>query len=215
MNLLSCRSAGVFMILFVLCLGCARPLLRPSRTSFYEFTVPNSRAEVFDAALMVAQDLNLNVMVLEKESGLIRFGSAVLTADQLDIYCQYPYVHPRSGESVQTYARWNQRAAFSVRGNVSLTVLVSETPGSATGVSVRGNWTATGGIEAYTVNSKGVFEEQFKQSLLVELANPTRGRQSTDDSVEERLQELERLRDDGLIDPADYDRKRGEILQDL
>jgi hypothetical protein len=44
------------------------------------FSVDGDREAVFDAALRASHGLNLNVAVLEKESGLIRFDSATLTA---------------------------------------------------------------------------------------------------------------------------------------
>ena len=44
------------------------------------FSVDGDREAVFGAALRASHGLNLNVAVLEKESGLIRFDSVTLTA---------------------------------------------------------------------------------------------------------------------------------------
>ena len=73
--------------------------------SFADFSFSQSRDQVFDLALAVAQRLNLNVAVLEKSSGLLRFESAVLSADQLDKYCVYPY-KPGQYQSTSRYFRW-------------------------------------------------------------------------------------------------------------
>jgi hypothetical protein len=67
-------------------------------------------------------------------------------------------------------------------------------------------------LEVYKVTSRQTFEAAFREALLDELsaaggAHP--------DSTEQRLQELDQLRDRGLINKDDYDRKRRELLRTL
>jgi hypothetical protein len=106
------RRFGVVVIVAMLSLvGCAvRGELRPGRTQIHSFSVERSRSEVFDAALSLAQQLNLDVAVLEKQSGLIRFENAALTAAQLDRYIEYPYVKPGTSVPLQTFQQWYARA---------------------------------------------------------------------------------------------------------
>ena len=138
--------------------------------SFADFSFSKPRDYVFDAALAVAQRLNLNVAVLEKSSGLLRFESAVLSADQLDSYCVYPYNRSNTGQPVDTFSGWNRRSLAiangggPVSGTVSLTVLLSEKP-EGTSVNVRAAFTAANSTERYSVNSKQVLEGNFREAL--------------------------------------------------
>jgi hypothetical protein len=136
--------------------------------SFADFGFSKPRDQVFDAALAVAQRLNLNVAVLEKSSGLLRFESAVLSADQLDTYCVYPYNRSNTGQAFDTFAGWSRRSLANgggpVSGTVSLTVLLSERP-AGTSVNVRAAFTAANATEKYSVNSKQVLEGTFRDAL--------------------------------------------------
>ena len=205
-------TLGCFLVLGSL--SCNRAVIVPAETSLYEYTVPHPRERVFDAALSVAQRLNLNVAVLEKQSGLLRFESAYLTPLQLDQYCVYPFTGSRTRQPLDTFAEWNKRANGMVRGTVSLTALLSDRPGGQTAVNVRGNWTAVGPGEAFNLNSKKILEAQFQQDLVRELASHG-GTPQASGSIDERLEALRQLLDAGLIERKDYERKRAEVLKEL
>jgi hypothetical protein len=144
--------------------------------SFADFSFSQSRDQVFDLALAVAQRLNLNVAVLEKSSGLLRFESAVLSADQLDNYCVYPYNRANTSQPVDTFAGWNRRSLANGRGpatgTVSLTVLLGETPHGTT-VNLRAAFTAGNATEKYAVNSKQVLESAFRDALQKQIGGMT------------------------------------------
>jgi len=127
------------------------------------------KGQVFDAALSVAQELNLNVAVLEKESGFLRFEMATLTPWQLDKYCQYPFVDARTQATWDTFQNWNQRSLAAgdgpVRGTVSLTLLMSDDGAARTKATLRGNWTAQNNTGVDQCNSLGVLEGEFETSL--------------------------------------------------
>jgi hypothetical protein len=159
---------------FLFCLaafitGCATSgRLVPAETAIQNYSINASREKVFDAALVVAQLLNLNVAVLEKQSGLIRFEGASLSATQLDKYCEYPYVHPKTGNPWDTFVNWNKRslsvAGSPVRGKLSLTLLITE-KGSASNINLRSNWTVYNRVETTPCNSNGKFEREFINDL--------------------------------------------------
>ena len=67
------RAFGVAVLAAIALCGCHRARIIPATTSFADFDVAYPRERVFDAALSVANRLNLNVAVLEKSSGLLRF----------------------------------------------------------------------------------------------------------------------------------------------
>jgi len=153
--------------------ACAPAVTPPPPTRFVEVgttivdrSVGSTREEVFDAALIVAQSYNLNVAVLERDSGLIRFESASLTANQLDQYCEYPVVYVETGEAVASFNDWNTRsiAAYGgpVRGTVSMTFLISEN-GS---VNVRTNLSAANRSESHPCQSTGSLERELIDDIV-------------------------------------------------
>ena len=124
-----------------------------------------ARDEVFEAALLVAQEKNLNVAVLEKQSGLMRFESATLSPAQLDQYCKYMFVKKGTTEPVQTYQKWSSFSTITGAGNVWGVVsisflLTSETPTKTKG-TLRANWTGRNAKESYALTSLGVLEGEF------------------------------------------------------
>ena len=87
------RHGRGMALAFSLALAACRPVLVPGQQFTMEnFTVPAPRERVFDAALAVSQRLNLQVAVIEKASGFIRFENAVLTPQQLDDFCDECFV---------------------------------------------------------------------------------------------------------------------------
>jgi len=67
------KFVTILIVLISVFAGCAVSQRVATRPSIVEFEVPQSRAQVSDASLLVAQILNLDVAVLEKDSGFIRF----------------------------------------------------------------------------------------------------------------------------------------------
>lgn len=167
------RLALFVSILFIA--GCVTPgqgsRLLPVRTAISDIKIEAPRQDVFDASLIVSQYLNLNVAVLEKDSGLIRFETAALTASQLGQYCEYPFVN-RTGESWDTFAGWNSRSSQAgtgpVRGKVSLTILITDDSGGSN-LNMRAHWLAYNSNEEYACNSTGAFEAEFVSDLKANL----------------------------------------------
>lgn len=145
----------------------------------YEFNVEAPRPEVFQAFLSVAQQLNLNVDVLDRESGFIQFKNSALSPSQLDDFCVYPVVKPGSEQAWDTFTGWNQRSlragGGSVSGTVSLNVLLTE-PEESPGVqaNLHSTWVASNGRETHQLNSKGVLEQRIKQAVRARLGLSSR-----------------------------------------
>ena len=96
------RTAYFLSCLVVFITGCATTgRLVPAQTAIQDYSINAPIQKVFEAALVVAQSRNLDVAVLEKQSGLIRFEAAFLSPTQLDNYCKYPYVHPNNSQTLQ------------------------------------------------------------------------------------------------------------------
>lgn len=161
------------MLLIVLIAGCAaRGQLITVDTAIRNYDTNASRQQTFDAALVVSQILNLNVAVLEKQSGLIRFETASLSPLQLDQYCEYPYRYPSTGKPWDTFRNWNKRSlktgAGPVRGKVSITILITEQESSSI-MNMRSNWHSYNATETTPCNSTDIFEREFVSRLESQL----------------------------------------------
>ncbi len=168
------RCFGATILVMLTLVGCAvRGELRPGRTQVHSFSVERSRSDVFDAALTLAQQMNLDVAVLEKQSGLIRFENAALSAAQLDQYVEYPYVKPGTTAPIQSFQQWYNRAIQlnegPVRGRVSVTLLLGEDGPEKSKAVLRTNWVAQSNRESYPCNSLGTFEREFEEALRLRL----------------------------------------------
>ncbi len=162
------RFATFFLAITVFFAGCVSSGVRvPAKTAISDIPISASRVEVFDAALVVAQQLSLNVGVLEKDSGLIRFDAALLTPFQLDQYCEYPYVNS-AGQPWDTFANFEGRSLKAgkgpVNGQVSLTVLITDDP-VGSNMNMRSIWSAKNAAETAACNSTGVFERDFVREM--------------------------------------------------
>ena len=202
-------SVAIVALVIALCgSGCSRAVLKPGTTSLEDFSVACPRNQVFDQSLSFAQERNLEVKVLEKSSGLIRFERSTLGASDLDHYCTFPWVDSRTNQPAGTYESWADEYEGRPVGTVNLNVLLSEAGPASTKVSVRGNWTAImeGTALNYTgpVSSNGTLEDQLRQYLEGQQACST----SSSSSNAEKLEQLRRLRDKGLITPEDFQRKQ-------
>jgi len=154
------------LLAVLLCLGlvgCAplRPIPVEPTNKSYDFNV--SKQKVFDAALLTAQELNLDVKVIERDSGFVRFDKATLSPAQLDQYCEYPWVDS-NGKPAATFQRGEMSWPFS--GRASITIVVTE-HGSSSSVNVRTNlsYSGPGSFGSGDCNSKGVFEDEFISKL--------------------------------------------------
>lgn len=157
-----------FLFFVLLITGCATGKIIPAETAIQNFEVNVSRQQAFDASLAVAQMLNLSVAVLEKQSGLIRFETATLSADQLDQYCDYMAVDPSTNKPWDTFKNWNTRSVENgggnVKGTVTINILITE-KASRSSISMRSNWVASNAREVYPCNSKKIFENDFISKL--------------------------------------------------
>jgi len=163
------RSTVFLVFIAALSTGCTSGgVLAPASPSVQNYGFEVSASRLFQGALTAAQHEGLDVAVIEKDSGLIRFESVVLTPDQLDYYCQYPYVGKSSGKPTSTFSYWNWWSKLnergSVRGRMSITLLVSGGKDKSN-LNVRSNWTASNWQSAYACNSKGVFESSFIEQI--------------------------------------------------
>lgn len=153
--------------------GCATATFKQAETTVTNHQINYNKSNVFDAALVVAQVLNLDVSVLEKSSGLIRFETARLSPGQLDLYCVYPFINPQTKEPWDTFQNWNARSVSSgggqVRGQVSISVLISSVSEQVSNVNLRSNWAVSNNVENHPCNSKGVFEGRYISELKKQL----------------------------------------------
>jgi hypothetical protein len=162
---------GRLLLLLAVLSSCV-PALREAGPSIIDFRFEAEREELFQAALRVGQQLNLDVKVLDRESGLIRFERAALSAEELDSYCEYVF---RSGcTPLPGSYEGHRKAGQSVYGNMSLTVLFTDRKDGETDLNIRANWSVTiarGGYFSgvYNVESTGVFEKKFHTMLQAEL----------------------------------------------
>jgi hypothetical protein len=145
-------------------------ILGPSPNLEREYS--SSKEEVFDAALAVGHKLNLEVKVLERESGLIRFERASLLPAELDLYCAYPLQysgHRRGFEEFETFSEFNSYQR--VFGDVSLTILIRSEAANRSVLDLSGRWTATFGQRtSYVLWSKGILEREYLDGVKDRLA---------------------------------------------
>ena len=152
----------------IIVIGCAAGQIVPASTANRDYVINFPRQKIIDAAIVVAQMQNLNVAVLEKQYGLIGFEAASLSTTQLDKYCEYPAINPKTGQAWDTFANWNLRSvkdgSGSLFGSVSITLLISD-GGSKSNVNLKSNWTAYNNTESSPCNSNGRFETEFIDAL--------------------------------------------------
>jgi hypothetical protein len=132
----------------------------------------NSQNTVFDAALSVATLMNLNVAVIEKSSGLIRFTNDSYGAGLLDEYCK-PHIVDSKGRPKFTFTEWNDDLRDDdsppLVGTAQITLLVSTVNGISN-INVRTNFKANG----IAVNSTGKLEQTFLKYLEQKLGRDSR-----------------------------------------
>jgi len=191
--------------------GCSHTTKKPGLVSLQEFVVDCPRTQVFDRALAIAQQRNLEVKVLEKSSGLIRFERSALLPSDLDRYCVFPLVDDRDDLPIATYTSF-VRDEGSAIGAVSLNFLATESSERSTKVSIRGNWTAilSGELGEYSgpVSSTGVLESELQDELAAQRTCGT----TQHDKSGDKLGQLQRLRDEGLITEGEFETKRKALL---
>lgn len=169
------------VVLAAMASACAvRGIPLPSTgAEHHQFVVGARREVAFEALLHAAHHLNLNVKVLEKSSGLVGFENATLTAVQLDAYCNYPFMHPRTRQPLKTFSEWSRDALArnqgQVTGVVALNVVMTEASPASTHVDLRTNWIGATLAERYTLVSKGVLERQIESAILERLQRSDRG----------------------------------------
>jgi hypothetical protein len=156
--------------------GCVRVRPLAAEPKLTEHHIPRARDEVFDAAVAVGQRTNLDVPVLEKQSGFLRFEYTALQPGQLDRYCEYPYVDKKTSKPFETFSQWSRRATgegASVTGLVQLVLVLSAEGSGATNVTVRercevhGDWGPKGfkHVRLNECNSLGVLEHEFVEGI--------------------------------------------------
>ena len=140
-------------------------------TAVTNHTINKSKNDVFKSSLIVAQMQNLNVAVIERDSGLIRFETATLSPAQLDQYCMYPIVYLDTNKPVDTFSGWDARSkaiGSNVMGKVSVTLLITES-GDNSNINIRSNWSAYNAKQSLPCNSTGTYETEFIKSIEAKL----------------------------------------------
>jgi hypothetical protein len=189
-------------------------VVKQGAPSFETMTVGCPRNEVFDHALAFAQARNLEVKVLEKSSGLIRFERSSLGANDLDEYCIFPIVDARTGQPVSTFQDWDREYEGIAVGAVNLNFLLSEEGPARTLVNVRGNWSVVmrDGEIGYSgpISSNGTLEDQIREYFdgQQRCAAPTKT------TTQDKIEQLRRLRDRGLITAEEFQRKQKALASD-
>jgi|SaaInlStandDraft_2_1057019.scaffolds.fasta_scaffold169404_1 hypothetical protein len=161
-----------FVLFFILMmLGCARNY-DPVQPLIVNRQYQHQQNAVFDAALSVATLMNLNVAVIEKSSGLIRFSNDTYGASLLDKYCK-PHIVDGRGRPKYTFTEWsNDRMDDDLPplvGSAQVTLLVSVIDGK-TNINLRTNFKAG----SVAVNSTGLLEETFLRYLEEKLGRASR-----------------------------------------
>jgi hypothetical protein len=131
---------------------------------------------VFESLLSVAQTLNLSIDVLEKQSGFMQFKNAALSPSQLDQYCRYPAVKPNTTQPWSTFVNWNQRSmgagAGSVRGSVSISILLTQLSENSSKLKIHSTWTAGNLRETNQCTSLTVLEKEMEAALRAHWVSP-------------------------------------------
>lgn len=161
------------LVLLAALAGCTVFVPHTGEPSTKTFEVPAPRDAVFEAALVVAQDMNLNVSVLEKSSGFLRLEDALVGPASMDKYCEYFEVDEETGEPYSTFSR------MGIVGSVSMTILFAASSEQSTSVDLRANWRTLNGrvatllfaedIGPIDLQSKKVLEGEFESRLLATL----------------------------------------------
>ena len=130
------------------------------------------QSTVFNAALSVATLMNLNVAVIEKSSGLIRFSNDSYDASLLDHNCTTTIVDG-NGRPKYTFEKWNyelmEKGFPPLIGTAQVTLLVSTESGRSN-INLRTNFKANG----IAVNSTGKLEKTFIKYLEEKLGKDSR-----------------------------------------
>jgi len=175
----SFRSLG-FVALALLIAACAptvssgggvEPVLADRGAFVQEYLIDAGTEATFDAALRAGQNRNLDVESANRDVGLIEFEAAILSPQQLDQYSFYPYVDPNTGYEWSTFEYWDSIATGGVTGEITITLTITQATTKGTNVSIRTNTLAYSDIESFVVNSRGVLEDAFIETIRSNVAN--------------------------------------------
>lgn len=146
------------------------PLVMPVTPYQAEFVVVAEKEEVYQKLIELAQAANLDPVSVEPNTGLLRFEQQQLQTADLDLYCKFPVVDAESELPLNNFQAWGQRlldegATSTMRGEITLTVLLTKEHTERTRVSLRSNWAAVYGAQKQPCNSRGVFESRIEKAL--------------------------------------------------
>lgn len=163
---MSIYSRSILCAGMVVLAGCFAYSVKPHEPFHEERVLPFGQAAVVDAALAEAHALNLDVKVIDRQSGLIRFERSSIPTDEMERYLVYP-LEPGPVSAVQK--TWATAASlnYDPSGTITLAVLATAR-GDSTGLDVRSNATATlmlppaaGGARTFPARSTGKLESEF------------------------------------------------------
>lgn len=151
-------------LILTLLVGCWSFRVRNASPAHLQEPLNYSRNDVFDAVLGEAHKMNLEVKVLEKASGLLRFETIRLSPTQMDQYCQYP-LESTGCRQLPTSLSGAADANESGWGVLSITVLVTSTGADSSMVDIRAIGetaiTVRSVTHALSVESTGVLEREL------------------------------------------------------
>ena len=166
------RRSG--LIIGLLCLvGCFGVRLLPAGPTHKTITVAYPKGQVFDAALLQAYAMNLDVKVIERDSGLMRFETALLSPASMEQYCVYPLQPVTCSAAPRSFTKAEQLGVGG-SGTLSISILVSSVSDDSSAVDVRSNGTTTIVLPVYgegrvartiPVESNGKLEHDFLEGL--------------------------------------------------
>ncbi len=150
------------------------PDYQPIAPKTLEFTIKSEDKQIFSEVLSLAHELQLDPVVVNPSSNILRFEHNALSATDLDKYCVFPVRDAESGNPLDTFNGWDLRLRetglrLGLRGMLSLSVLLTEESPGLTRFRLNTNWAAVAKGEKKPCNSTGVFESKFKSRLLLRL----------------------------------------------
>lgn len=173
MNTKSLRAVLALLALVLVLAACQRIMVRPVDNQLKEYSFEATREGTFEAMIVAAQLMSLQIDVMDRSSGFIQFKNVSISATDLGNNCKYPIVLLKNQKaSVSTFSDWNarsmQRGFGPVYGSLVLSISSSEKNGITT-IGVRSKWTAGNRTEAYECESYGYFEDNFAKAVRTKL----------------------------------------------
>jgi Short C-terminal domain len=197
----------------------------PSKPTTWQFSIPLERGAAATAVQEGGQAFGLVPSAVDRESWLVKFEPAALSAEKLDVYCTYPLIWKFNKQPFDTFAGWNQRSSKagggSVTGSVVVIVRLSE-EGAGSAASVTATFSGGNSQERHDLNAKGKkFQSEFQAYVLAKVTSaaaapappaPDTAPPPAGLSKVEQLERLAALRDKGVLTEEEFQAEKRKIL---